>query len=182
MARQSLQDQLLKAGLASSAQVKTAKTDKRKQEQLQRKNKAEQDNEAKLLAQKAQAEKIEKDRELNQLRQQNEERKQISAQIKQLIEANKLAQDFDGLAYHFNVGGKVKTLYVTEQIRDKIISGQVVVVKFAKKFELVEAEVGQKIAMRDQACLVVSHAEAEAENSVIEEAYKNYQIPDDLIW
>ncbi len=34
----SLQDQLLKSGLVTSAQVKTAKSDKRKQTEQQRKN------------------------------------------------------------------------------------------------------------------------------------------------
>ena len=61
----SLQDQLLKSGLVSTAQAKTAKSDKRKQTQQQRKNNITVVEEAKGLVQKAQAEKAERDRELN---------------------------------------------------------------------------------------------------------------------
>ena len=89
----SLQDQLLKSGLVSSAQAKTAKSDKRKQTEQQRKNNLTVVDEAKELARKAQVEKAEKDRELNQLIKQQEEQKQLLAQVKQLIELNKQPKD-----------------------------------------------------------------------------------------
>ena len=50
----SLQEQLLKSGLVSSAQAKSAKSDKRKQTEQQRKNNVTVVDEAKELAQKAQ--------------------------------------------------------------------------------------------------------------------------------
>ncbi|MDD1605878.1 MAG: DUF2058 domain-containing protein, partial [Methylococcaceae bacterium] len=86
----SLQEQLLKSGLVSSAQAKSAKSNKHKQEQLQRKNNVVVEDEAKELAQKARAEQLARDIELNQQRQQQEHKKQLLAQIKQLIEQNKL--------------------------------------------------------------------------------------------
>ncbi len=58
MAKLSLQEQLLKSGLVSAAKAKSVSADKRKQTQQQRKNKVEVIDEAKELAQKAQAEKI----------------------------------------------------------------------------------------------------------------------------
>ena len=69
----SLQEQLLKSGLVSSAQAKAAKTSKHKQEQLQRKNNVVLVDEAKELAQKARAEQLAKDVELNQQHQQQEQ-------------------------------------------------------------------------------------------------------------
>ena len=71
-------------------------------------------DEAKELVQKAQAEKAERDRELNQLIKQQEEQKHLIAQVKQLIELNKQPKDADGVAYHFNDNNKVKTLYVSD--------------------------------------------------------------------
>ena len=128
----SLQEQLLKSGLVSSAQAKSAKTDKRKQTEQQRKNNVTVVDEAKELVQKAQTEKAERDRELNQLIKQQEEKKHLVAQVKQLIELNKQPTDADGLAYHFNDKNKVKTLYVSETMREHIIRGKLAVVKLGK--------------------------------------------------
>ena len=120
----SLQDQLLKSGLVSSAQAKTAKSDKRKQTEQQRKNNVTVVDEAKELVHKAHAEKAERDRELNQLIKQQEEQKHLIAQVKQLIELNKQTRDADGVAYHFNDGNKVKTLYVSDAMREQLIRGR----------------------------------------------------------
>jgi len=81
----SLQDQLLKSGLVTGAQAKNVKSDRLKQARQQRNNNSITVDEARELALKAQAEKMARDRELNQRRMQQEEQKQIAAQIKQLI-------------------------------------------------------------------------------------------------
>lgn len=179
MARQSLQDQLLKSGLVSPAQAKTVKTDKHKQVQQQRKNKVTVQDDAKLLAQKVKAEQAEKDRLLNQQRHQDEQLKQMAAQVKQLVEANRLNQDPDGEAYHFADGGKVKTLYVGQPIREQLVAGQVAVVKVEQGYELVPAQVAEKIRERDAGSVIANPATVSDESS---SEYARYQVPDDLIW
>ena len=143
----SLQEQLLKSGLVSAAKAKTIKSDKRKQTQQQRHNKVEVVDEAKELAQKAQAEKIERDRELNQLRQQQEEQKQLAAQIKQIIELNRLPRDAEGLAYNFTDNNKVKRLYVSDPVREKIVRGNLAIVRLENQYELVPADIAEKITL-----------------------------------
>lgn len=181
MAKLSLQDQLLKSGLVSAAQAKSVKTDKRKQTQQQRKNKVEVVDEAKELAQKAQAEKIERDRELNQLRRQQEEQKELAAQIKQMIDANKLPRDAEGLAFNFTDDNKVKRLYVSEAMRDQIAQGRLAIVRFGQQYEVVSAEVARKIQLRDVASVIVFN-EPNKIVDVVDDAYAEYQVPDDLIW
>jgi len=83
-----LAEQLLKSGLVSAAQAKSAKSDKRKQTQQQRQNNVEVVDEARNWLEKPKLKKS-KDRELNQLRKQQEDQKQIAAQVKQLIELNR---------------------------------------------------------------------------------------------
>ncbi|MGZ8189668.1 MAG: DUF2058 domain-containing protein [Methylococcaceae bacterium] len=178
----SLQDQLLKSGLVSSAQAKTAKSDKRKQTQLQRKNNAVVVDEAKELALKAQAEKVERDRELNQVRKQQEEQKQLAAQVKQLIELNRQAQDIDGVAYKFTDNNKVKTLYVSEVMREQIINGRMAIVKLGLLYEVVSSEVAKKISLRDAASVIVHNESVATEADNTDDPYVNYQVPDDLIW
>ena len=177
----SLQEQLLKSGLVSSAQAKSAKSDKHKQTQQQRKNNVTVVDEAKELVKKAQAEKAERDRELNQLIKQQEEQKHLIAQVKQLIEINKLPKDADGLAFHFNDNNKIKTLYVSETMREQIIRGRMAIVKLGESYEVVSAEVAKKISLRDAASVIV-HNETCASVVDKDDPYADYQIPDDLMW
>lgn len=177
----SLQEQLLKSGLVSAAKAKSVRADKRKQAQQQRKNKIEVVDEAKELAQKALAEKIERDKELNQLRQQQEEQKQLMAQIKQIIELNRLSADPEGLAYNFTDGNKVKRLYVSEAMRDQIAEGRLAIVKLGQQYEVVSAEAAKKIRSRDAASVIVFN-ELNKTTDVVDDAYAEYRVPDDLIW
>ena len=177
----SLQEQLLKSGLVTAAKAKSVKSDKRKQTQQQRKNKVEVVDEAKELAQKAQAEKIERDRELNQLRQQQDEQKQLAAQIKQIVELNRLPRDPEGLAYNFTDNNKVKRLYVSEAMRDQIAEGRLAIVKLAQQYEVVSAEAARKIQSRDAASVIVFNEQNKIVDAV-DDAYAQYQVPDDLIW
>ncbi|MDP2177347.1 DUF2058 domain-containing protein [Methylicorpusculum sp.] len=177
----SLQEQLLKSGLVSSAQAKSVKSDKHKQNQQQRKNKIEVVDEAKELAQKAQAEKLERDRELNHLRQQQEEQKQLAAQIKQIIELNRLPTAGDGLAYNFTDNNKVKRIYVSAEMRDQIAEGRLAIVKLGQTYEVVSAETARKIQSRDAASVIVFNVDKKNAETT-DDAYAQYQIPDDLIW
>jgi uncharacterized protein YaiL (DUF2058 family) len=179
----SLQEQLLKSGLASVAQAKSVKTEKRKQNQQQRHSSVVTVvDEAKELALKVRAEQVEKDKTLNLLRNQQEAQKALHDQIKQLIENNRKPQDFDGLAYKFNDNNKVKTVYVSESMRDEIIKGHLAIVKLGEPYEIVTVEVAKKISERDKACVIVLN---ESPSSVGDEAvdpYAAYAVPDDLVW
>jgi uncharacterized protein YaiL (DUF2058 family) len=177
----SLQEQLLKSGLVSTAKAKSVKTDKLKQARLQRNNNLQVVDEVRELALKVQTEKAGRDKLLNQLRQQQEEQKNIAAQVKQLIELNRLPQDDNGIAYRFNDANKIKTLYVSEAMREQIIVGKLAVVKFAQHYEVVIKEVADKIALRDKASVIVDNRES-AVDAVQGGGYAAYQIPDDLIW
>ena len=177
----SLQEQLLKSGLVSSAQAKSAKSNKHKQEQLQRKNNIVQVDEAKAWSEKSRLEKLEKDLALNQLHQQQELKKQLLAQIKQLIEQNKLPRDEDGIAYRFINNNKVKTLYVSETMRTQLINGQLAIVRLGKNYEVVTAEVAKKIGERNADSVLV-HNEPAENLAQVDDSYSGYAVPDDLMW
>jgi hypothetical protein len=178
----SLQEQLLKSGLVSTAQAKSAKSDKHKQTQQQRKNNVAVVDEIKELTLKTQAEKFERDRQLNQSRQQQEERKHLLAQVKQLIELNKQPKDADGLAYHFNDNNKIKTVYVSETMREQIIRGQLAIVRLGEDYEVVMTEVAKKISLRNAASVIVQNNAFINPVDNTDDPYSAYQIPDDLIW
>lgn len=177
----SLQDQLLKSGLISSAKAKTIKTDKHKQTRQQQKNNIVAVDETKILAEQAQAEKIARDKELNQLRKQQDEQKQLAAQVKQLIELNCHPKDENGVAYNFNDLNKIKTIYVSTGMRDQLIQGRLAIAKLAQQYEVISAETAKKILARDvHSVIVFNEQKDDAADSA--DPYAAYEVPDDLIW
>lgn len=173
----SLQEQLLKSGLANSTKAKQIRAEKRKQQKI---NHSADDHAARLEAQKTKAEQQEKDRLLNQLKREETERKQQMAQIKQLVDQHKLPQSDDGAKYNFNHGGKVKTVYVSEAVRNQIVNGRAAIVICEQKYQIVPLEIAQKIEHRDPSAIVLIN---DAPNQPApDDPYAEYQIPDDLIW
>ena len=177
----SLQDQLLNAGLIDKGQAKKAKVEKRKQVQQKRKNKVETVDNNKLQAQKALTEKNARDRELNLQRKKEADLKASIAQIRELIELNHVQQDKEGVAYNFNDDNKVKRIYIAESTRKLIIQGKLAIVKLNNKYEIVPTEVANKIHSRDENLVIVLNNPMQ-NDSVSDDPYADYQVPDDLMW
>jgi len=176
----SLQDQLLKAGLTNETKAKQIRTEKRKQTKKQQKNKVEVVNEAKQQLQEAKEKQLEKDRLLNQKRNEEADKKQIVNQIYQLIDLNKLPKDDEGEAYNFTDQNKVKKLYVSGEVRKNIISGRLAIVKSKLSYEIVPVPVAEKIKQRDKKVIIVLFTETDEAPEGDE--YQGYEIPDDLMW
>lgn len=179
----SLQDQLKNLGVANTEQVKKARTEKRKKHKNQQKHQADQVNENELRVQRAHAEKTQRDRQLNLQKKRDEEKKALAAQIKQLIEANRLFTGEEEIPYHFIVENKVKTLYVSEAIREQLGRGKLSIVRQAQRYELVPADIAEKIHQRDKSCRVeLNKACSGQQDQNGDDPYAAYQVPDDLIW
>ena len=176
----SLQDQLLKAGLVDSKKVSAANKDKRKQEKQQRKHKIETVDETRESVQKAQQEKLERDRQLNFQRDEEIRQKAIIAQIKQLIETSQLPRDRAELPYNFTDGTKIKKILVDQDMLNKLSNGRLAIVKFDEKYSVVPKSVADKIKLRDAAYVVVSNVLQASDDA--DDPYAEYKIPDDLMW
>ena len=176
----SLRDQLLKAGLVNEKQAKKAKQEKRIKAKQQRKNKTAVLDETQLSARQALAEKAERDRRLNRERQQASERKAQEAQIKQLIETNRLPVEDGEIAYHFEDEKKIKRIYVTEPIRKRLAGGGLAIVRSEAQYDVVPAAVAEKIRTRDGQRVIFCNEKQSGEDA--DDAYADYQVPDDLRW
>ena len=174
------QDQFLKAGLVDSNKVKKANREKHKQVKQQQHSNAVVTDASKLQAQQASVQKAEHDRELNRQKVELENKKAIAAQIRQLVETNRVPKGDGDVAYNFQDANKIQKLLVTDAIRSQIIRGELVVVRLGNAYELVPKLVAEKIAQRDAHCVLVNQASAPAAADVDE--YAKYKIPDDLIW
>jgi uncharacterized protein YaiL (DUF2058 family) len=179
----SLQDQLLKAGLIDAKKAKQANKEKRKETNVARRSSEEVVDEVKQSAEQARLEKIERDRELNRQRDLELQQKAIAAQIKQLIENHRQSKGAGNgdVEYNFTDGKLIKKMRVSPLVLEQVARGLLAVVKLGEGYELVPRIVADKIAQRDDKFVVV--ANTKQDNKVDEDdPYKDYVIPDDLMW
>jgi uncharacterized protein YaiL (DUF2058 family) len=177
----SLQEQLLKSGLANETKAKQVKAEKRKQTKQQRNNGIEIIDDVKTNVEQLRLQQAERDRELNQLRKQTEEQKALAAQVRQIVETHDMPQDANGIGYQFTDHGKVKTVYVAQKVREALINGRAGIVRLEAEYKIVPLEIAQKIQARHAESLVVLNQE-QPESASSDDPYAAYQIPDDLIW
>lgn len=179
----SLQDQLLQAGLADKDKAKKLAKEKRKEAKVARRSSVEQVDENKEAARRALAEKAARDRELNQALNSKAQRKAINAQIKQLIDKNKLEKGRGEVGFNFTDGKKVKKLYVSALEQKQLGAGILAIVKQGDQYEILPRPVADKIAERDAQRVI--DCTQESDQALTEEEkdwYKDYEIPDDLMW
>ena len=178
----SLKDQLLKAGLSDEKKARQLDKEKRKQAKVAKSSGVELVNEAREAAQRAKAEQAQRDRALNQERNSKAQRKAINAQIKQLIETNKLSLNGD-IGFNFTDGKKVKKIYISAMEQKQLSAGRLGIVKQGDKYEVVPWPVAEKIAERDSDRVINCSDSSEPElNDEEKDWYKDYEIPDDLMW
>ena len=176
----SLFEQLKKTGLVDDKKAKQAKHSQYKKQKT-RKDAATQPDEAALLVQKVQAEKIERDRQLNQAKKVAAEHKAVAAQIKQLIETNRINDDSGDVVYNFTDNKVIKHLYVSEQTHKHLVAGQLAIAKLEDIYALVPLTVAEKIRQRDEQCVILCEPQSGTE-AAENDPYADYQIPDDLMW
>lgn len=179
----SLFEQLKKTGLIDEQRAKKAKKQKhqRSKQNKLKKGQVEQSI-AKKLAEEATQKKAQHDRLLNLERQQQQTKKVLQAELRQVIASNALTE-YKGLEnYNFADKGKVKTVNVNASVKKQLISGKLRIVRFNDSYTLVREEAVEKIEQRDKNILIALSKE---DNFIAEEDkdyYARFEIPDDLIW
>jgi uncharacterized protein YaiL (DUF2058 family) len=176
----SLQDQLLKAGLADEKKARAVRSEKRKQRKQQPKG-AAQVNETELRARQAREEKANHDRQLNLKRQQEAEKKAIQAQIRQLVETNRLDRSRGETSYQFVHDKKIKKIFVDDTMMDQLSRGRLAIVCVNEQYEVLAEAVARKIQERDSQAVIVLHDRKNGDAGD-DDPYAGYEIPDDLMW
>ena len=175
----SLKDQLLKAGLTDKKSVRNARM--QKQNKKSKKERSEVPDITRQVEQ-AQRDKVNRDKELNRLRQLELTKKANLAQIQQLIGMSKIDRTEGEVAYHFTMNDKVKSIHVTAEQQKQLARNQIAIAIFdVDRVELVPRVVAEKIAQRDSSYIIETGTEG-ADVSVGDDPYADYQIPDDLVW
>lgn len=178
----SLREQLLAAGLVSKKQAEQAEKQQKQKHHHHAKGKPAQEEAAKRAAQQAQAAKAARDQELNRQRQEQADQKARAAQIRQLIEENRLPKLETDDYFNFVDRGKVRRMSVDTQRREQIVAGTLVIVRFEGRYDVVPPDVAEKIRERNaRAVVALNQSESEAKLAE-DDPYKDFVVPDDLRW
>lgn len=179
----SLQDELLKAGLIDKGRLDKAKKQNRQQAKQQRQGKPKPKTAAKKVRQPTQAEleKRARDRELEQQRVEVRRQREVAAEVRQLVRNNRhpRAESDDDQAFHFENKGKIKRIFVSPETHKKITAGKLVIVNDNGVFELVPPAIAEKIRQRNPS-LVIDLPDEQGPTD--DDPYAEFKVPDDLMW
>ncbi len=174
------QDQFVKAGLVDKNKVNKVKRAKHKSTKQHGKNKEVDQN--KLRAQQAAQEKAAHDRKLNQQKEEKAQRKAITAQIKQLIQINKIEYEEGDIEFKFSHNNIIKTLYVPAQIQQQLSDGRLAIVQIDAQYIVIASPIAEKIRLRDASYILLCNDKTTDNKNNTDDPYADYQIPDDLMW
>ncbi|WP_230350523.1 DUF2058 domain-containing protein [Lelliottia sp. WAP21] len=179
MTKLTLQEQMLKAGLVSSKKLaKVQKTTKKSRVQ------AREAREAVELNKQAQ---LERDKQLSEQQKQAALSKEYKAQIKQLIEMNRITVSKGNIGYNFTDNNLIKKIDVDKITQSQLINGRLAIARLVtnnsseSEYAIIPSVVANKIAQRDASYIVVS-AELSEQAQDEEDPYADFVVPDDLMW
>ena len=173
MAKLTLQEQMLKAGLVNEKKLKKAKKGSKKSRVQAR--------EVKAAVEENKRQQQERDKELSSQQKEQRLTNEIRAQIKQLIEMNKVDLGDGDIKYNFTDGTLVKSFYVDSLIRKQLISGILAIARYEETYVVIPSVVANKIAQRDEQ-VIIEQKEAESTEVAEDDPYADFVVPDDLMW
>jgi uncharacterized protein YaiL (DUF2058 family) len=177
----SLQDQLLKAGLIDEQSLRREKTAKRKKI---RQTKGKGPDRQQQRAREAAREKAERDRELDRQRRQAAAQKAEEHALRQLIHAHRVLRGEGEVAFNFQDGGALKRVYVGADQQRALAEGRLALVRQDNGYELVPRDVAEKLAARNANLILVLNRPGQGKEAAgdQDDPYAAYKVPDDLMW
>jgi uncharacterized protein YaiL (DUF2058 family) len=179
MTKLTLQEQMLKAGLVTSKKVaKVQRTAKKSRVQAREAREAVEENK------KAQQE---RDKQLSEQHKQAVLSKEFKAQVKQLIEMNRVVISKGTITFNFTDNNLIKKLEVDKTTQAQLINGRLAIARLAVdnkpegEYAIIPASVADKIAQRDASSIVL-HSALSQEEQDQDDPYADFKIPDDLMW
>lgn len=179
MTKLTLQEQMLKAGLVSSKKLeKVQRTAKKSRVQAREAREAVEENK------KAQ---IERDKQLSEQQKLATLSKEYKAQVKQLIEMNRIVISKGDIGYNFTDNNLIKKIYVDKATQTQLINGRLAIARLVAEngrdndYAIIPASVADKIAQRDASSIVLN-SELSKEALEEDDPYADFIVPDDLMW
>jgi len=178
----SLRDQLLAAGLVTKKQVEQVeKTQAREQHKEKKSTGKAPPPKQPTAAQRAQEEKAARDRELNRKKEEKAARRARAVAINQLVAQERIprVEAEDPEFYNFVDAGKIHRIAIVDDTREKIVRGDLVVVRFRGFYALIPKDAAEKVRAIDPNAVLEHRAEPTSDP---DDPYKDFVVPDDLKW
>jgi uncharacterized protein YaiL (DUF2058 family) len=178
----SLRDQLLKAGLVTEQQAQRAEREQRQKDYVAPRGRKKQTGPTpqEAAALRLAAEKAARDAELNRRKQEKLDRRAKFAEIKQLVAAHQVPRVETEDFYNFQDGTNIKRVPVNPALREQLVCGTLAIVRCEGRYAFVPASVGEQVRVRVERALI-HHNKPKAPPSD-DDPYKDYVVPDDLVW
>ncbi|KFZ38390.1 hypothetical protein HR45_02785 [Shewanella mangrovi] len=179
----SLQQQLLKAGLTSKQKVRDAKTQKKRNRKA---NIDDGSQELKHQIAQQKAKQAERDKALNEQRFAEATEKGLVRSLVTEIRKHAIGLPKDGeLKFNFTLENKIHSLFIDNKVQQQLLNGRLGIVRLEEKSYLVPHKLAERVNLLVPAwCGYLWTADASQEAAEVEEddPYADYVIPDDLMW
>lgn len=113
--------------------------------------------------------------------------KEYKAQVKQLIEMNRINISKGNIGFNFTDNNLIKKITVDKTTQAQLISGRLAIARLVvdnsseSEYAIIPASVADKIAQRDANSIVLNSALSQEEQDG-EDPYADFKVPDDLMW
>lgn len=179
MTKLTLQEQMLKAGLVTSKKAaKVQRTAKKSRVQAR---------EARAAVAENKQSQQERDKLLSEQQKQATLSKEYKAQVKQLIEMNRITISKGNITFNFTDGNLIKQMTVDKLTQAQLTNGRLAIARLTTDangdnvYTIIPASVADKIAQRD-ASSIVFNSDLTQEAQDEDDPYADFKIPDDLMW
>lgn len=179
MTKLTLQEQMLKAGLVTSKKAaKVQRTAKKSRVQAR---------EARAAVAENKQSQLERDKLLSEQQKQATLSKEYKAQVKQLIEMNRITVSKGNITFNFTDGNLIKQMMVDKLTQAQLTNGRLAIARLTSDangesaYAIIPASVADKIAQRD-ANSIVFNSDLTQEAQDEDDPYADFKIPDDLMW
>jgi len=108
-------------------------------------------------------------------------RKELKAQIKELIDNNKIEKWKGEIAYRYTVDNRIRELYVCEAAQKQLTARDVSITRLNGETFLVPVAIATEITKINPQWSVFNATDAEEKPSE-DDGYSEFQVPDDLQW
>ena len=182
----SLRDQLIAAGFEAPKQTakKPADEGQRKAHRKKRRSDANSKNSPHKKSAKNTTQKDSADKQRNKQNTADAEaleRKKLKAQIKDLIDNNKIENWKGEIAYRYTVDKRIRELYVNESAQKKLTAREASITRLNGDTFLVPIAIATEIIKINPQWSVFNATDAEEKNTE-DDGYSEFQVPDDLQW
>ncbi len=112
------------------------------------------------------------------------QKRELKAKIKKLIDDNSITEFTGELTFNYVVGERVRQVFVSQEYLDKISAGDLAITRLNRQTHLVTPDVAQQLIDLNPQWLVVVNDPNQEQPQVSgeEDPYADYKVPDDMHW